>query len=58
MKTLANQICAAFGNKKVQLAAERQVIELSARKDLLSKIAGCGPVPPGAPREGSGGKYH
>jgi len=38
MKALANQICSAFGNKKGQAAAGRQVIELSARKDLLSKM--------------------
>jgi hypothetical protein len=58
MKKLANQICSAFGNKKGQPAAGRQVIDLSARKDLLSKIAGCGPTAPGAPREGSGGQHH
>lgn len=42
---LADQICSAFGKKSGQPAAGRQVIDLSAGKDLLSKIAGCGPVP-------------
>jgi hypothetical protein len=58
MKKLANQICSAFGNKSGQPSAGRRVIDLSASKNLLSKIGGGGPTAPGAPREGSGGQHH
>lgn len=55
MTKLSKQIASAFGKKSSQPAAVSQLNDLSTRKDLLSKIAGCGPKPPGAPREGGGG---